>query len=159
MINFNQKHQNLKFNRPVNILIVVAPYYNEISDQLILGAETECKKYDTSIDFINVPGALEIPPAIRLAHENLNYDGFIALGCIIRGETSHYDTVCSDSSNGLMLLGLRGANIGNGILTVENVDQAEKRANPKKMNKGGGAAHAVLSLIHYERNITEKTEN
>ena len=156
MINFNQKQQNLKFNRPINILIVVAPYYNEISDQLILGAEIECKNYDTSIDIINVPGALEIPPAIRLAYENLNYDGFIALGCIIRGETSHYDTVCSDSSNGLMLLGLRGANIGNGILTVENVDQAEKRANPTKMNKGGSAAYAMLSLIHYEHNITKK---
>ena len=156
MINFNQKTNTLNFKRPINILIVVAPYYTDISDQLLSGAQAECKKHLAHIDVINVPGALEIPPAIRLAHENLNYDGFIALGCVIRGETSHYETVCSDSSNGLMLLGLRGANIGNGILTVENVDQAEKRANPAKMNKGGSAAYAMLSLIHYEHNITKK---
>ena len=134
MLNLNQNRQEFIFSSPVKILIVVAPYYKEISNQLILGAQGECKKIGANVDVISVPGALEIPPAIRIVYENSDYDGFVALGCIIRGETTHYDTVCSDSSNGLMLLGLRGANIGNGILTVENIDQAEKRSNPEKMN-------------------------
>lgn len=158
MISLKQNQQNLIFSTPVKILIVVAPYYKEISDQLILGAKNECQRFKVSVDLIAVPGALEIPPAIRIAYEKSDYDGFIALGCIIRGETTHYDTVCSESSNGLMLLGLRGANIGNGILTVENVDQAEKRSNPKKMNKGGGAAQAALNLIHHERQFKTKEQ-
>jgi 6,7-dimethyl-8-ribityllumazine synthase len=116
-----------------------------------LGAKNECRRLKVSVDLISVPGALEIPQAIRIAYEKADYDGFVALGCIIRGETTHYDTVCFDSSNGLMLLGLRGANIGNGILTVENIDQAEERSNHKGMDKGGCAAHAALTLIHHER--------
>tara|TARA_Y100000739_G_scaffold228642_1_gene240945 strand:- start:1284 stop:1763 length:480 start_codon:yes stop_codon:yes gene_type:complete len=158
MINLKQDRQEFIFSRPVKILIVVAPYYKEISDQLILGAKSECKKFKVNVDMISVPGALEIPPAIRIAYEKSDYDGFVALGCIIRGETTHYDIVCSDSSNGLLLLGLRGANIGNGILTVENIDQAEKRSNPKKMNKGGGAVYAALSLIQHERHYSVKNQ-
>ena len=76
-----------------------------------------------------------------------NFDGYVALGCVIRGETTHYETVCNDSSRALQMLGLQGLCIGNGILTVENVDQAEARANPEKMNKGAGAAAAALHLI------------
>lgn len=80
-----------------------------------------------------------------------NYDAFVALGCVIRGETTHYDTVCNDSSRGITLLGLQGLCIGNGILTVENRPQAEARANPKDQNKGGGAAAAALHLVALSR--------
>jgi 6,7-dimethyl-8-ribityllumazine synthase len=102
-------------------------------------------------DLVEVPGALEIPPAIRLAHLHASYDGFVALGCVIRGETTHYETVCNDSSRGLMLLGLEGALIGNGILTVETRDQAVVRADPDGQDKGGGAAAAALHLIALAR--------
>ena len=98
-----------------------------------------------------MPGALEIPAAIGIAERLSKFDGYVALGCVIRGETSHYDTVCSDSSRGLALLGLQGLCIGNGILTVENTAQAEERADPAKQNKGGGAAAAALHLIALSR--------
>ena len=86
-----------------------------------------------------------------MADRQSNFDGFVALGCVIRGETTHYDTVCNDSSRGLMLLGLQGLAIGNGILTVETRDQAEVRADPADQNKGGGAAAAALHLIALRR--------
>ena len=85
--------------------------------------------------------------AIAIAHRKLDFDGYVALGCIIRGETTHYDTVCNDSSRALQLLGLQGACIGNGILNVENLNQAEDRSDVSKQNKGGGAALAALHLI------------
>jgi 6,7-dimethyl-8-ribityllumazine synthase len=98
-----------------------------------------------------VPGALEIPPAIHLASRSGDFDGYVALGCVIRGETSHYETVCNDSSRGLLLLGLRGLCIGNGILTVENPAQARVRADPAGQDKGGGAAEAALHLVALAR--------
>jgi 6,7-dimethyl-8-ribityllumazine synthase len=98
-----------------------------------------------------VPGALEVPTAIAMAERMANFDGYVALGCVIRGETTHYDTVCNDSSRGITLLGLQGACIGNGILTVENHDQAAVRADPAGQDKGGGAALAALNLIALAR--------
>jgi 6,7-dimethyl-8-ribityllumazine synthase len=98
-----------------------------------------------------VPGALEVPSAIALAERLADYDGYVALGCVIRGETTHYDTVCNDSSRALSLLGLQGACIGNGILTVENRAQAVVRADPQGQNKGGGAAAAALQLVALSR--------
>ena len=86
-----------------------------------------------------------------MADRQCNYDGYVALGCVIRGETTHYETVCNDSSRAIQLMGLQGLLIGNGILTVENDEQAEVRANPEKMNKGGGAAAAALHLIALSR--------
>ena len=101
-------------------------------------------------ELIEVPGALEIPTAIRLAEGR--YEGFVALGCVIRGETTHYETVCNDSSRALTLLGIeRRICLGNGILTVENRAQAEVRADPAQMNKGGGAAEAALHLMALAR--------
>lgn len=135
------------FDRPVKLLIVVAPYYQDIADDLIAGAKTEIEAAGASWDIVEVPGALEIPSAIAMADRQSNFDGYVALGCVIRGETTHYDTVCNDSSRGLMLLGLQGLAIGNGILTVENRAQAVARANPKDQDKGGGAAAAALHLI------------
>ena len=139
------------FDKPVKLLIVVAPFYRDIADQLIKGATAEIEATGATFDLIEVPGALEVPTAIGIAERLSNFDGYVALGCIIRGETTHYDTVCNDSSRGLTLLGLQGLCIGNGILTVENMDQAEARANPAKMNKGAGAAAAALHLIALTR--------
>lgn len=140
-----------KFDRPVKLLIVVAPYYREIADQLVAGAIREIEAAGASHERIDVPGALEVPTAIGQAFRLSNFDGFVALGCVIRGETTHYETVCNDSSRAITLLGLQGACIGNGILTVENRAQAEVRANPDGQNKGGGAAAAALHLIALAR--------
>jgi 6,7-dimethyl-8-ribityllumazine synthase len=139
------------FDRPVKLLIVVAPYYKDIADQLIAGAKAEIEACGGTHDLVEVPGALEVPTAIGIAERMSNFDGYVALGCIVRGETTHYDTVCNDSSRGLTLLGLQGLCIGNGILTVENMDQAEVRAQADGQNKGGGAAAAALHLIALSR--------
>ncbi|GKY88687.1 6,7-dimethyl-8-ribityllumazine synthase [Sinisalibacter aestuarii] len=139
------------FDAPVKLLIVVAPYYKDIADNLVAGAKAEIEAAGASWDLIEVPGALEVPSAISMADRQSNFDGYVGLGCVIRGETTHYDTVCNDSSRGLMLLGLQGLAIGNGILTVENRDQAVVRADPADQNKGGGAAAAALHLIALRR--------
>mgnify|MGYP003625280070 CR=1 FL=1 len=139
------------FDKPVKLLIVVAPYYKDIADQQIAGARAVASQCGADIELIEVPGALEVPTAIAMAERQSNFDGYVALGCVIRGETSHYDTVCNDSSRALSLLGLQGTCIGNGILTVENLDQAQARANPDGQNKGGGAAAAALHLIALSR--------
>lgn len=140
-----------EFDKPVKLLIVVAPYYKDIADNLVAGAQAEIEKAGATYDLIEVPGALEVPTAIGIAERMSNFDGYVALGCVIRGETTHYDTVCNDSSRALQLLGLQGLCIGNGILTVENYDQAAVRADPAEMNKGGGAAAAALHLIALTR--------
>ena len=139
------------FDRPVKALIVVAPYYRDIADQLIAGAQAEIAASGATCDLIEVPGALEIPTAIGIAERLSSFDAYVALGCVIRGETSHYDTVCNDSSRGLMMLGLQGLCIGNGILTVENREQAMVRADAAGQNKGGGAAAAALHLVALAR--------
>mgnify|MGYP001063552126 CR=1 FL=1 len=140
------------FEKPVKLLIVVAPYYKDIADNLVAGARTAAAACGAEADLVEVPGALEVPTAIALAERLAEYDGYVALGCVIRGETTHYDTVCNDSSRAISLLGLQGACIGNGILTVENRPQAEVRADPAGQNKGGGAAAAALHLIALSRN-------
>lgn len=142
-----------KFDRPTRLMVVVAPYYKAIADQLAAGAKAAIAACGAHHEIAYVPGALEIPTAIRLAASFGRFDGFVALGCIIRGETTHYDTVCSDSSRGLMLLGLEGHCIGNAILTVETYAQAEVRADAKGQNKGGGAAEAAMHLIALKRRL------
>lgn len=139
------------FDQPVKLLVVVAPYYRDIADNMIAGVRAVAAEAGASVDLVEVPGALEVPTAIGMAARMADYDGFVALGCVIRGETTHYDTVCNDSSRGLTLLGLQGICIGNGILTVENRTQAEVRADPAGQNKGGGAAAAALHLIALAR--------
>jgi 6,7-dimethyl-8-ribityllumazine synthase len=133
------------------MLIVVAPFYRDIADMLLAGARAAVEAAQAAQETVEVPGALEVPTAIRLASRAGLYDGFVALGCVIRGETTHYETVCNDSSRGLTLLGLDGLAIGNGILTVETRAQAEVRADPAGMNKGGGAAEAALHLVALAR--------
>jgi 6,7-dimethyl-8-ribityllumazine synthase len=139
------------FDKPVKLLIVVAPYYRDIADNLIAGARAMAAKAGAETELVEVPGALEVPTAIAMAERLAKFDGYVALGCVIRGETTHYDTVCNDSSRAISLLGLQGACIGNGILTVENRAQAEVRADPAGQDKGGGAAAAALHLIALSR--------
>jgi 6,7-dimethyl-8-ribityllumazine synthase len=139
------------FEAPTRVLLVAAPFYRAIADHLIAGARGALDAARATHELVEVPGALEIPTAIRLAARSGRYDGFVALGCVIRGETTHYDTVCNDSSRGITLLGLDGVCVGNGILTVETMAQAEVRADPAQANKGGGAAEACLHLIALAR--------
>ena len=157
----NENHYTLplpKFDKPVRLLIVVAPYYRDIADQLIAGAKGIASDCGAEVEVVEVPGALEVPTAIAMAERQAKFDGYVALGCIIRGETTHYDTVCNDSSRALSLLGLQGACIGNGILTVENRAQAEVRADAAGQNKGGGAAAAALHLVALSRRWATQTK-
>ena len=140
-----------EFDKPVKLLIVVAPYYKDIADDLVAGAKAEIEAVGGAHELVEVPGALEVPTAIAIADRTSNFDGFVALGCVIRGETTHYETVCNDSSRAIQMMGLTGLCIGNGILTVENRNQAEVRADPDGQNKGGGAAAAALHLIALTR--------
>jgi 6,7-dimethyl-8-ribityllumazine synthase len=157
----NETHYTLPlpvFDRPVHLLIVVAPYYKDIADQLVAGATGVAAQVGAEVEVIEVPGALEVPTAIAMAERLADFDGYVALGCVIRGETTHYDTVCNDSSRALSLLGLQGACIGNGILTVENRDQAQVRAEVAGQNKGGGAAAAALHLVAISRKWAGETK-
>ena len=140
-----------EFDEKPKLLIVISPYYKDIADNLLAGAKAEIEAAGGSHEVVEVPGALEIPTAIGIAERLSNFDGYVALGCVIRGETTHYETVCNDSSRALQLLGLQGLCIGNGILTVETQKQAEVRADTKDQNKGGGAAAAALHLIALSR--------
>ncbi|MFC3180991.1 6,7-dimethyl-8-ribityllumazine synthase [Cypionkella sinensis] len=157
----NETHYTLPlptFKAPVKLLIVVAPYYKDITDQLVAGAQGVAAACGATAEIIEVPGALEVPTAIALAERMAKFDGYVALGCVIRGETTHYDTVCNDSSRAITMLGLQGAAIGNGILTVENRAQAEVRAEVSGQNKGGGAAAAALHLIALSRKWATDTK-
>lgn len=143
------------FDKPVKVLIVISPYYADIAAGLRAGAEAELDAAGVSYEVVEMPGALEVPTAIGISERCSNFDGYVALGCVIRGETTHYETVCNDSSSALKLLGLQGLCIGNGILTVENLAQAQVRADPKGQNKGGAAAAAALHLIALARKWTK----
>lgn len=132
------------------ILIVNSPYYAHISEELEKGAREalEASGEKCSIETIMVPGAFEVPGAIAMAADSAKYDGYIALGCVIRGETSHYDYVCGESARGLMYLSTdRRLAIGYGIVTVENEAQALARAERKQKNKGKDAAVACLEML------------
>lgn len=134
----------------MRVLIIEARYYEDISNALLDGAMDALKKYQgLEIITITVPGALEIPHVISIAEkEAAGYDGYIALGCVIRGETTHYDYVCTESARALMDLAIGNQlAIGNGIITVENSDQAWARADLNRKNKGGFAAETVLRMI------------
>ena len=151
-----QEHNTLAppvFKEPTRVLIVLSPYYADIATQLVTGARAAIEAAGASHETIEVPGALEVPTALKLASGR--FDAFVALGCVIRGETTHYDTVCNDSSRALTLLGLEGLCIGNGILTVENMAQAKVRADAGGQNKGGGAAEAAMHLLAIKRRFTK----
>jgi 6,7-dimethyl-8-ribityllumazine synthase len=135
-----------------HLLIVEARFYDEIADLLLEGARRALERAGATFDRVTVPGALEVPPAIRLALDGADYDAFVALGCVIRGETSHYDIVAGESARGLMELAVHsGALIGNGILTTDDGRQARVRADPAGKDKGGAAARAALALLQIKR--------
>ena len=136
-----------------SLLIVEARYYAHVSDALLKGAEAALDDAGVHYDRVAVPGAFEIPAAIALAARTRKYDGYVALGCVIRGETSHYDLVCGECARGIQDLALAGHAIGFGVLTVENVDQAFKRARIDEKNKGGEAVCACLAMIALRRSL------
>jgi 6,7-dimethyl-8-ribityllumazine synthase len=142
-----------------HILIVEARFYDDLLDAMLTGAKRALDKAGATYEIITVPGALEIPAAIKFAHEAGNagrlerrFDGYVAIGCVIRGETTHYDTVCQESARGLMELTVHYClAIGNGIITVESDEQAWARAKPDDQDKGGGAAKACLTMVGLKR--------
>src|SRR5215217_1502602 len=128
-------------------LIVEARFYDHLNDMLIEGASDALAAAGHTVDKLTVPGALEVPAAIALAAESGRYDGFVAVGVVIRGETYHFEIVAGESARGIMALTMDGVPIGNGILTVENEEQALVRADPAQKDKGGEAAKAALALL------------
>jgi 6,7-dimethyl-8-ribityllumazine synthase len=141
------------------VLVVEARFYDDIADELLAGATRALDQAEVDWDLISVPGALEIPAAIVIALEAATarkkpYDGVVALGCVIRGETSHYDIVAGESARALMEISMaRRLPVGNGILTVDTDKQAWARARTEEYDKGGGAAEAALSLIRTGRRL------
>lgn len=145
-----------------SVLIIESPYYRDISEALMEGALTELESHGVFHERIAVPGALEIPVALGLAFRNglfgtdAKHQGCIALGCVIRGETSHYDIVANESARGLMTLATEGGiPVGNGILTVDTHEQAKVRAAPDGKNKGGDAARACLALMELSESFED----
>ena len=130
-----------------NFLIIEARFYDHLNDLLIEGARAALKAAGHKVEVITVPGALEIPGAVALAEQSGQYEGFVAIGVVIRGETYHFEIVAGESARGIMALTMDGFAIGNGILTVENEAQALVRADPKQGNKGGEAAKAAMVLL------------
>jgi 6,7-dimethyl-8-ribityllumazine synthase len=145
---------------PLHILIVEARSKESIADELLAGAKAALRAAKTEVEVVSVPGALEIPAAIALAEEGghrpagVRFDGYVALGCVIRGETYHFEIVAGESARGLMDLAIgRRLAIGNGILTVDTEAQALARARPGEGDKGGGAARACLEVIALKRRL------
>jgi 6,7-dimethyl-8-ribityllumazine synthase len=130
-----------------HLLIVEARFYDDFADELLKGATAALKAAGHSWDVVTVPGALEIPGAISLAADTGRYDGYVALGTVIRGETYHFEVVSNESARGIMALTLDGLAIGNGILTCENDEQAWVRARVSEKDKGGDAAKAALAMM------------
>jgi 6,7-dimethyl-8-ribityllumazine synthase len=145
------------------LLIVEARYYADLSDELLAGAHTAIEAAQASADVLTVDGALEIPVAAAIALDaaaaaGTPYDAVVALGCVIRGETGHYDIVAGESARALMDLSVaRKIPLGNGILTVENDAQAWTRARVNELNKGGGAAEAALAVVRIKRRVEGQT--
>ena len=147
-------------DEPLRILVVEARFYDAISDALLEGASDALKAYGAEFEVVTVPGAFELPAAIAFAEDagagamGVRYDGYVALGCVIRGETTHYDYVCGESARGLMTLSIeKRLSIGYGVLTVEDEDQAWARARISEGDKGGFAARACLDMIALKRRL------
>ncbi len=135
-------------------LIVEARFYDHLNDMLVAGAGAQLTANGHEYEVMVVPGALEIPGAIALASESGRYDGFVAIGVVIRGETFHFEIVAGESARGIMALTMDGMPIGNGILTVEDEAQALVRADPAQSDKGGEAAKAAMALLSIKEQYT-----
>lgn len=144
-----------------HVMIAVARFYEDIADELVRGATAALEEAGATWELIDVPGAFEIPAAIATAVRSLEFvgarrrfDGYIALGCVIRGETSHYDYVCGETARGLQDLAMQYClALGFGVLTVENREQAQERAGVDRRNKGGEAARVCLRMIELKRSF------
>ncbi|QSB43836.1 6,7-dimethyl-8-ribityllumazine synthase [Altererythrobacter sp. FM1] len=132
-------------------LIVEARFYEHLNDMLVAGARNALESAGHAVEVLTVPGALEIPGAISLAAESDQFDGFVAIGVVIRGETYHFEIVAGESARGIMALTMDGIAIGNGILTVEDEQQALVRADPQQKDKGGEAAKAAIALLDLQQ--------
>ena len=141
-----------------HVLIIEARFYEGLCDELCSGAIAAIKRAGATFERVAVPGALELPGAIAMAEDSQRYDGYVAIGVVLRGETSHYDIVSNESARGLMALTLEGLCIGNGILTCETEAQAWARARVAEMDKGGGAADAALAMIRWRRKTLEGSD-
>ena len=141
-----------------NVLIVEARFYDDLLDELGAGARAALDAAGATHETVSVPGALEVPGAIAIAVKTGRYDGYVALGCVIRGETSHYDIVAGQSARALMDLTLEGLAVGNGILTVDTEAQAWARARRDQHDKGGGAARAAQSMIALRQTFASKAK-
>lgn len=156
-----KKKTSTKKDDKLRMLVVEARYYNHIADDLLRGATAALQEAGADFDCVTVPGALEIPAAIMIATEaakqrSAPYDGVVALGCVIQGETFHFDIVSMQSARGLLDLSVaQQLPAGNGILTVDNEAQALKRAHPDQGNKGGEAARAALALVALKRSLAK----
>ena len=143
------------------ILVIEARFYDKISDGLLEGALDVLQNARAEITKVTVPGALEIPHVISFAEAaGSGFDGYVALGCVIRGETTHYDYVCGESARAIMDLAVnQQLAIGNGIITVENEDQAWARASKDKKDKGGFAANAALKMIKIRKELKQELKS
>ena len=138
-----------------HVLVAVSRFYEEISDQLLSGAQQLLREKSATNEVLEVPGAFELPAAVRFASLSGTFDGYIALGCVIRGETSHYEYVCSESARALSDLAVRlQLAVGYGILTTDTREQAWRRASVKELNKGRGVAIACLRMVELRRRFT-----
>lgn len=165
MAHMQKKKTNPKTATPVKsttalrVLVVDARFYEDIAEELLTGAKQALRIAGVDFDHISVPGAFEIPAAIRFAIDSGKYDGYVALGCVIRGETTHYDYVCGESARGLNQVALEHkAAIGYGILTVENRKQALARALVNKGNKGAAAVEACLAMMALKKQFKVKND-
>jgi len=136
-----------------HVLIVEARYYDHLNDLLLAGAQAAIEAAEHTCEVLTVPGALELPGAVASAAEAGRWDAFVALGVVIRGETYHFEVVANESARGLMALTLDGLPIGNGVLTVEDEAQALARADPARLDKGGGAARAALAMLTFRERL------
>ena len=140
---------------PPHLLIVRAPYYRAVVDGLTDGAQRLLREAGATFEVLDVAGAFELPQAVRIAMRGAaRFDGFVTLGCVVRGETDHYDHICRETMAGLMAVALQfGLCLGNGLLTVDSIDQAESRAAADGFNKGAEAAAAALLQIGAARRL------
>jgi 6,7-dimethyl-8-ribityllumazine synthase len=139
-----------------HILVLEARFYDGLNDELCNGAIAAIERSGATWERMVVPGSLELPGAIAIAATSDVYDGYVAIGCVLRGDTTHYEIVSNESASGIMSLTLEGLCIGNGILTCENEEQAWTRARVSELDKGGGAANAALAMIRFKRLMEAK---
>lgn len=144
-----KSYRSLAFDSAPRVMVVEARFYGDVCDLLYAGAAEVFEANGiTQVERVVVPGALEIPAAVEMGVRSGRFDAYVALGCVIRGGTTHYEIVTEESARGLMDVSINHAiALGNGILTVENKEQAIERADPKQMNKGAGAAQAALEMV------------